>query len=229
MPASARSLRPFPNAVRPEFLEGTYQFPTSDGSGQNRANQKAAYALLTEAGMVLKGGRLVNAKTGQPLAFEILANSNAQEALLLSYARSLEPLGIAVRVRVVDSAQYQERLASFDYDMIQNTWPSSLSPGNEQLFRWSAKTAECKRLVQFRRRQEPGRRRDDRCDARRQNRNGFRLRRARARSRAALRRLRRSALLHAAPVGRRIGRASSIPIRRRFSVIRSTPGGSTSK
>ena len=151
-PADAREralLAPFPNAVRPEFLEGTYQFPTTDGSGQNRANQKAAYTLLTEAGMVLKGGRLVNAKSGQPLAFEILANSNAQEALLLGYARSLEPLGIAVRVRVVDSAQYQERLASFDYDMIQNTWPSSLSPGNEQLFRWSAKTADSKGSYNF--------------------------------------------------------------------------------
>ena len=151
-PADAREralLAPFPNAVRPEFLEGTYRFPTTDGSGQNRANQKAAYALLTEAGMVLKGGRLVNAKSGQPLAFEILANSNAQEALLLGYARSLEPLGIAVRVRVVDSAQYQERLASFDYDMIQNTWPSSLSPGNEQLFRWSAKTADSKGSYNF--------------------------------------------------------------------------------
>jgi len=151
-PADTREralLAPFPNAVRPEFLKGTYQFPISDGSGQNRVNQKAAYALLTEAGMVLKGGRLVNAKTGKPLAFEILANSNAQEALLLSYARSLEPLGIAVRVRVVDSAQYQERLASFDYDMIQNTWPSSLSPGNEQLFRWSAKTADAKGSYNF--------------------------------------------------------------------------------
>ena len=151
-PADTREralLAPFPNAVRPEFLKGTYQFPISDGSGQNRVNQKAAYALLTEAGMVLKGGRLINAKTGKPLAFEILANSNAQEALLLSYARSLEPLGIAVRVRVVDSAQYQERLASFDYDMIQNTWPSSLSPGNEQLFRWSAKTADAKGSYNF--------------------------------------------------------------------------------
>ena len=151
-PADAREralLAPFPNAVRPEFLEDTYHFPTTDGSGQNRANQKAAYALLTQAGMVLKGGRLVNAKSGQPLAFEILANSNAQEALLLGYARSLEPLGIAVRVRVVDSAQYQERLASFDYDMIQNTWPSSLSPGNEQLFRWSAKTADSKGSYNF--------------------------------------------------------------------------------
>ncbi|HEY8194912.1 MAG TPA: extracellular solute-binding protein [Hyphomicrobium sp.] len=142
-------LAPFPNAVRPAFLDGTYKFPTSDGSGQNRANQKAAFKLLTEAGMVLKGERLVNAKTGKPLTFEILANSNAQEALLLSYARSLEPLGIAVRVRVVDSAQYQERLSSFDYDMIQNTWPSSLSPGNEQLFRWSAQTADAKGSFNF--------------------------------------------------------------------------------
>lgn len=137
-------LAAFPGAVRPEIMEGTYKLPASDGSGQNRANQKAAFALLSEAGMVLKGGRLVNGQNGQPLAFEILANSNAQEALLLSYARSLEPLGIAVRVRVVDSAQYQERLSSYDYDMIQNTWPASLSPGNEQLFRWSAKTADAK-------------------------------------------------------------------------------------
>ena len=151
-PADARErtlLAPFLNSIRPEFLEGTYKFPTSDGSGQNRANQKVAFALLTEAGWVLKDGRLVNSATGQPFSFEILANSNAQEALLLSYARSLEPLGIAVRVRVVDSAQYQERLSSFDYDMIQNTWPSSLSPGNEQLFRWSAKTADSKGSYNF--------------------------------------------------------------------------------
>jgi peptide/nickel transport system substrate-binding protein len=142
-------LAPFPNAVRPEFMEGTYRFPTSDGSGQDRPNQRAAFALLKEAGMVLKDGRMINGKTGQPLTFEILANSSAQEALLLSYARSLAPLGIVARVRLVDSAQYQARLTEFDYDMIQNTWPSSLSPGNEQLFRWSEKTANAKGSFNF--------------------------------------------------------------------------------
>jgi peptide/nickel transport system substrate-binding protein len=144
-----RLLAPYPDAVRPEFLAGTYEFPTSDGGGNNRDNQKIAFRLLTDAGMVLKGNQLVNAKTEQPLTFEILANSSAQEALLLSYARSLAPLGIVARVRVVDSAQYQERLSSFDYDMIQNTWPSSLSPGNEQLFRWSAKTANAQGSFNF--------------------------------------------------------------------------------
>jgi peptide/nickel transport system substrate-binding protein len=151
-PADAREralLAPFPDAVRPEIMEGTYKFPASDGSGQNRANQKAAFKLLTEAGMVLKNGRLINSKTGRPLSFEILANSLAQEPLLLAYARGLEPLGIKARVRVVDSAQYQERLTNFDYDMIQNNWPSSLSPGNEQLFRWSAAMADAKGSFNF--------------------------------------------------------------------------------
>lgn len=142
-------LAPYANAVRKEFLEGTYSFPVSDGSGQNRANQKVAFELLKNAGYALRGGRLINEKSGTPLAFEILANNSAQEALLLTYARSLEPLGIAVRVRVVDSAQYQERISSYDYDMIQNTWNASLSPGNEQLFRWSAQTAKSKGSYNF--------------------------------------------------------------------------------
>ncbi len=142
-------LAAYPGGVAPDILEGRFKFPVSDGSGQNRANQKAAYALLRDAGYELSGGRLVETKTGAPLTFEILANNNAQEALLLSYARNLEPLGIAVRVRVVDSAQYQERLAAYDYDMIQNTWASSLSPGNEQLFRWSASTRDAKGSYNF--------------------------------------------------------------------------------
>lgn len=143
-----RLLAPYPDAVRKEFLDGSFRLPVSDGSGQNRANQKIAFDLLKSAGFELRGGKLVNT-TGQQLAFEILANNSAQEALLLTYARSLEPLGIAARVRVVDSAQYQERISSYDYDMIQNTWFASLSPGNEQLFRWSASTRDSKGSFNF--------------------------------------------------------------------------------
>src|SRR5690606_18510864 len=29
-----------------------------------------------------------------------------------------------------------------DYDMVRNTWPSSLSPGNEQINRWSSTVAD---------------------------------------------------------------------------------------
>lgn len=135
-------LAPYAGYVKPEIMEGRYELPASRGSGSNRKNQSEAFRLLTEAGYELKGGRLVSKTTGAPLTFEILAASTAQEALLLSFARDVERLGIRAKLRVVDSAQYQARLINYDYDMIQNTWVSSLSPGNEQLFRWSAAAAD---------------------------------------------------------------------------------------
>lgn len=141
-------LAPFPDAVRPEIMDGTYELPKSNGSGQNREAQRAAFELLKAEGYRLEGRRLVD-ESGKPLRFEIMAHNSAQEALLLSYVRSLRPLGIEARVRIVDSAQYQERISSFDYDMIQVTWPSSLSPGNEQLFRWSSATADAKGSFNF--------------------------------------------------------------------------------
>ncbi|KAB2939478.1 MAG: extracellular solute-binding protein [Hyphomicrobium sp.] len=135
-------LAPFPGAVKPAFMDGTYRFPSTDGSGRSRENQEKAFRLLQQGGYELRSGRLIEAKNGRQLEFEILAASTAQEGLLLSFARDVERLGIKVKVRVVDGAQYQARLTDYDYDMIQNTWTSSLSPGNEQLFRWSTEAAK---------------------------------------------------------------------------------------
>ncbi len=134
-------LQPFAGAVKPEILAGTYHFPASDGSGRNRDNQQAAIALLAEAGYVVRDNKLANA-AGRPLQFEILAATRAQERLLVSYAEGLKRLGIDARVRQVDSTQFQSRLKTFDFDMIQTSWPSSLSPGNEQAFRWSSQAAD---------------------------------------------------------------------------------------
>nr|WP_246274543.1 extracellular solute-binding protein [Hyphomicrobium sulfonivorans] len=145
VPADERErelLAPYPDAVKPDIMAGTYRFPTTDGSGRSRDNQERAFHLLQQAGYELRGGKLVHAKTGRQLSFEILAASTTQEGLLLSFVRDVERLGIDARVRVVDSAQYQQRLTNYDYDMMQNTWISSLSPGNEQLFRWSANAAK---------------------------------------------------------------------------------------
>lgn len=143
-PADAREralLAPYASYVKPDILEGRYRFPTTNGTGRSRKNQMEAFRLLKEAGYELKGGKLVDKTTGRQLAFEILAASTTQEGLLLSFARDVERLGIKVKLRVVDSAQYQARLTNYDYDMIQYSWPSSLSPGNEQLFRWSSAAA----------------------------------------------------------------------------------------
>ena len=133
-------LAPFARYVKPEVLEGTFNLPVTDGSGDNRTSMQAAHKLLMEAGWELKGNRLT--KGGVPLAFEFLAQTRQQERLLLSYARTLERLGICLRIRQVDTAQYWSRLKTFDFDMLQWTWSASLSPGNEQINRWSGKAAD---------------------------------------------------------------------------------------
>ncbi|MGQ0672107.1 MAG: extracellular solute-binding protein [Hyphomicrobium sp.] len=129
-------------SVKPAIRDGTYRFPVSDGTGHNRENARQAFALLAEAGYRLEDGRLVHTATGEQLSFEILASAAAQERLLSNFIADLKRLGIAARIRVVDSAQYQSRLKSYDYDMVQYSWLASLSPGNEQLFRWSSAVAD---------------------------------------------------------------------------------------
>ena len=144
-PADARErtlLAPFPDAVLPEILDGTYRVPESDGTPHNRTNARSAYQMLEAAGYELKNRRLVHTQTGRPLTFEILAANISQERLLGAFVSDLAKIGIAARIRVVDSAQYQQRLRNYDFDMIQFTWPASLSPGNEQLFRWSSGVAD---------------------------------------------------------------------------------------
>ena len=144
-PADAREralLAPFSDAVLPEILDGTYRVPESDGTPHNRTNARSAYEMLEAAGYELKNRRLVHRETGRPLTFEILAANISQERLLGAFVSDLAKIGISARIRVVDSAQYQQRLRNYDFDMIQFTWPSSLSPGNEQLFRWSSGVAD---------------------------------------------------------------------------------------
>ena len=139
-PREQALLAAYAQYVKPEVLQGTYSLPVTDGSGENRASLQIAYQLLTEAGWKLEGGRLV--KNGQPLTFEFLAQTRQQERLMLSYGRTLERLGIGLRVRQVDTPQYWSRLKAFDFDMIQWSWGASLSPGNEQINRWSSKSAD---------------------------------------------------------------------------------------
>ncbi|HEX2753390.1 MAG TPA: ABC transporter substrate-binding protein, partial [Alphaproteobacteria bacterium] len=51
-------------------------------------------------------------------------------------------LGIAANVRVVDTAQYQNRMDTFDFDMTVATFGQSLSPGNEQRDFWGSDKAD---------------------------------------------------------------------------------------
>jgi len=104
---------------------------------------RKAIELLGKAGWQLKNNVLVNAK-GELFRFEILVDSPTFERWIQPFMRNLEKLGIKTDLRIVDSAQYQNRMNDFDFDMIVNVFAQSLSPGNEQLDFWGSSKAGIK-------------------------------------------------------------------------------------
>jgi peptide/nickel transport system substrate-binding protein len=143
-PADAREralLAPYPDAVRADVLDGTWSPPVADGSGRDRAMLRQALTLFAAAGYELKGTVLRNRTSGRPLSFEIMVTNRDDQRLALAFSSSLARAGIAAQVRLVDAVQYQQRLATFDFDMIEFRWEESLSPGNEQSIYWGAAAA----------------------------------------------------------------------------------------
>ncbi|WP_407925937.1 extracellular solute-binding protein [Halopseudomonas xiamenensis] len=112
------------------FLQ-PFSLPTTDGRGIPRETLRQAVELFAEAGWTLHNGRLQN-QQGRPLAFEVLLVNPSLERILLPWRTNLARLGIDLRIRTVDRAQYKARLDQFDFDMILTTLPQTLSPGYEQ-------------------------------------------------------------------------------------------------
>lgn len=133
-------LQAYKGRVPDQLFTEEYTLPVTDGSGNNRAGLRLALGLLREAGWRVQDRRLVNAQ-GQPFAFEILLNGPSFERVALPYVQNLQRLGMDVRVRTVDPAQYQVRTDAFDFDMTVGGQGQSLSPGNEQRDYWTCARA----------------------------------------------------------------------------------------
>jgi microcin C transport system substrate-binding protein len=140
-PDELKILEPFRAQLPPEVFTKPYEPPRTDGSGDIRSNLREAIALLKEAGWTVQGQKLVNARTGEPLQFEVLLSDPSFERIALPFVKNLERLGVTARVRTVDTAQYQNRLDNFDFDMTVAVWGQSLSPGNEQTDMWTSERA----------------------------------------------------------------------------------------
>ncbi|MEX2201101.1 MAG: extracellular solute-binding protein [Dongiaceae bacterium] len=125
-----------------EVFTTPFDVPETDGSGNSRENLRRASDLLKQAGWVVEDGVRVNAETGKELTFEILLNNPLFERISLPFVQNLEKLGITPRLRTVDTAQYQNRVDAFDFDMIVGGIGQSLSPGNEQRDFWSSASAD---------------------------------------------------------------------------------------
>jgi microcin C transport system substrate-binding protein len=134
------------NAVRaevpPEVFTTPYTNPSVGSPEKVRANLIEATRLLKEAGYEIRDRKLINVKTGEPLGVELLLDDPTFERVALFYKPQLERLGVAVSVRTVEDAQYENRLRQWNYDMIIHSWGQSLSPGNEQRDYWGSAAAD---------------------------------------------------------------------------------------
>lgn len=128
--------------VPAEVFTTPYANPVGGSSDAVRANLREALRLFKEAGYEVRDRRMVKAATGEALSVEFLVQDPATERFVLFYKPSLERLGIAVTVRTVDDAQYENRVRSWDFDIVVASWPESLSPGNEQRDFWGSPAAD---------------------------------------------------------------------------------------
>ncbi|SEH28910.1 extracellular solute-binding protein [Rhizobium sp. NFR12] len=128
--------------VPPSVFTTPFTNPVGGDPNKVRDNLRKAISLFKEAGWELKGNRMVNAKTGQSMSFEILLGSASLERTVNPFVASLKKIGVEARLRTVDSSQYINRTRSFDYDMIWNVWGQSMNPGNEQADYWGSESVD---------------------------------------------------------------------------------------
>ncbi len=144
-PADARErelLKPYSERIPPDILEGSYRLPVTDGSGRDRSTLRGALKLLSDAGYELDGAVLRQRGSKTPFTFEILVTTRDQERIALAYQRDLKRAGIEASVRAVDPVQFDQRRLAYEFDMLQNRWDQSLSPGNEQSFYFGSQAAD---------------------------------------------------------------------------------------
>lgn len=125
-----------------ELFTTEFAVPVTDGKGNPRRNYRKALGLLKEAGWEVRDRKLTNVETGEHFTMEFITVSPSMEKIALAYKKSLERIGIEMRVRMVDSSQYVELIESFEFDSAVLVLAQSESPGNEQRSFWSSAAAD---------------------------------------------------------------------------------------
>ena len=140
--AELKLLKPLKDHLHEEVFSKAFVLPKTDGSGNIRKQLRKASQLLKEAGWEVKDGKRIHMESRKALEFEILLISPAFERIVLPFSKNLERLGVKASIRVVDTAQYINRIRAWEYDMMVMVIGQYLSPGNEQNNYWHSDAAE---------------------------------------------------------------------------------------
>ena len=128
--------------VPAEVFTKAYTNPVGGNPEAVRENLREGLRLLKEAGYEVRDRKLTDSKTGKQFELELLNADPSFERVMLFFKPSLERLGITVSVRTIDPIQYENRLRSWDFDVVVSSWGQSLSPGNEQREYWGSQAAD---------------------------------------------------------------------------------------
>lgn len=129
-PQEIALLAPFRDKLSPKVFGEVYVPPVSDASGQDRALLRTAMDLMQKSGAT-RDGTTMKMPNSQPISIEFLDFSSALERHTQPFIKNLRLIGIDARLRIVDAAQYRQRLENFDFDVVTQRLVMSFSPGEE--------------------------------------------------------------------------------------------------
>lgn len=110
-------LSQFRASLPTELFERPFGFAQAGSDSKRRQNLIEAQRLLAAAGWKIKNDTLRNA-AGEPFTLEFLSQDAAYARILLPWFDKLNQLGIEANIRLVDIAQYTNRLRQHDYDAL---------------------------------------------------------------------------------------------------------------
>jgi microcin C transport system substrate-binding protein len=131
-------LEPVKDLVPQRVFKNAYVAPITDGSGRIRSQMRQATSLLKEAGWEVQDGVITNIKTGEPLTFELLAYSPPTARIIVPFQNNLKNMGIELKIRMVDTTQYQQRFTERNYDMIFSSFSANAYPSTSLEIVWNS-------------------------------------------------------------------------------------------
>lgn len=136
-------LEKYRDQLPPEVFTAQWRPASTVAPDSLRKNLVEARDLLAEAGWTVQDGVLKN-QQGEIFILDILLVQGGFDRIIAPYAHNLKKLGIETNYRKVDSSLYKRRLDTFEFDMVVNSFSSSISPGNELMSMFHSTSAAIK-------------------------------------------------------------------------------------
>lgn len=140
-PAELDLLTPYKDILPEHVFTKEFTPPKTDGSGNIRAQTRAALDLFEEAGWVVQDRKLVNSN-GQQMKVEFLLYEHSFTRVINPFVANLGRVGIDASVRVIDAASWQNRVREFDFDIVVRRFPQPQVSGVEQRDWWGSAAAD---------------------------------------------------------------------------------------